>query len=210
LTKHKKFYKNLDMIFGLQNIAPGEIGTDQTVAVISQFVKNSLRQSKIRLFTLSVLDRRGYLGRNASQAAQIIQDWVRENIAYIPDPIDVETVQTPGITLRVKAGDCDDHVVLVSAMLQSVGIPVRYVVIGKDRDSFSHIYTEALIGSRWVAVDTTLAGNIGTSANMPVKKCYLQKPGAGLSSALSSLTDNLYVKWGLIGLSLYKVVKLLK
>jgi len=160
------------MVFRLRNIAPGETGTDQTISLISQLVNDSLKRPDVRLLTHGILRRLNLSSRNEYRSALAIYNWVCKNIRYVKDPVDVETVQAPEVTLSIKAGDCDDHVVLIASMLQSVGIPVRYQVMGKDRDRFSHVFIESLLDSRWTPVDTTISGPMGRSGGLPLRKVY--------------------------------------
>jgi hypothetical protein len=52
-----------------------------------------------------------------------VYDWVRQNIAYVHDGYEGdrqrlgEIVRDVEVTLRGKAGDCDDHTILVGAIL---------------------------------------------------------------------------------------------
>jgi len=86
--------------------------------------------------------------------ARAIQEWVRGNIRYTRDINGVETLQVPEKTLEYKQGDCDDHAVLVAALLESIGHPARFRAIATGRN-FSHVFTETKIGPRWLSVETT-------------------------------------------------------
>ena len=75
--------------------------------------------------------------------------------------------------LKTHGGDCDDYVVLLGAMLMSVGHPVRIRVIQtQDKSSWSHVY---LITpnrfddprAEWKAVDCSVS-----------KPCGWEAPGA--------------------------------
>jgi hypothetical protein len=116
-------------------------------------------------------------------AAKALHDWVRSRISYVLDPVDVETVQDPEATLKIKAGDCDDHSALMAALSMSIGIPARFVVLGNRRDDFQHIYPELLIAGRWYPADTTTSKPFGWAAKLPVKKIYSNKgvPAMGFS-----------------------------
>lgn len=144
------------MRYRLAEIPPGELGTDRTVDQIKTFIQASLRSTKVRLLALTILRTSGVSARDGLAVAQLLTDWVRRHIRFVPDPRGVETVQSPEITLKLQAGDCDDHVGLVSALLESVGIKTRMKVIGVDRDSFEHIFVEALVGGQWRPFDSTL------------------------------------------------------
>ncbi len=91
-------------------------------------------------------------------------DWTRRNIRYTRDIFRVELLHSARRMLELRAGDCDDMTILVGAMLVSTGHPARLVMAGfrpHKPHSYSHIYLEALIGRRWVAVDTTVDKPMG-------------------------------------------------
>jgi transglutaminase-like putative cysteine protease len=177
------------MNIALSEISSGEAGTDQTVGIIQSLVSDALSRSQIRLFTISILDRANYPGHDVRAAAEIIYNWVSQNIKFVDDPIDLETVQSPEVTVRLKAGDCDDHVALLSAMLQSIGIPVRYVVIGSDRESFSHIYIEALISGKWTSIDSTIPPPMGRVGRLNAKKIYNARGLSGESDPSQTVSS---------------------
>ena len=177
------------MIHGLHYIAQGEAGTDQTVNIIVQLVAASLRKPNVRLLAIQILDRAGVPNKNDQQAAFALYSWVKARIRYVRDPIDVDTVQQPDITLQLKAGDCDDHVALFSALAQSIGLPVRYVVGGASKDSFVHIWSEVLVNGNWIAADTTISQPFGFVPNLPVKKIYLMK---GAPMSLGAAAEEVY------------------
>jgi transglutaminase-like putative cysteine protease len=104
-------------------LSGGVAGTDRTVRVMMELVEKALLRGRVRLHSLQVVDGTGpdVVGR-----ARQILSWVSANITEISDPVDVETVQAPEVTLEVGAGDCDDHSVLISTMLEAVGIPTRF------------------------------------------------------------------------------------
>ena len=168
------------MTFRLRNIASGEAGTDSTVGIMADLVNASLKRPTVRILTHRILSKANLSSRDETAIVRAVYNWIKKNIRYVKDPVGVETIQSPEITLRVRAGDCDDHVVLISSMLKSVGVPVRYSVVGKSRDRFSHINLESFIGDRWTATDTTIAGPMGRMASLPVRKVYdLDNNGLG-------------------------------
>jgi hypothetical protein len=160
------------MRYQYRTISGGEAGTDQTVEQIAEFVRYSQKRPHIRLLAVQILDRVNVDSREPKRAAHALFSWVSDRIKYVLDPISVETVQDPETTLKLKAGDCDDHSGLMAALLQSIGIPARFVVIGSDPDRFQHIYTEAQIKGEWIPVDTTLMKPFGSAGQLPVKKVY--------------------------------------
>lgn len=169
------------MLSKLRHISNGETGTDQTIEIISNIVNESLKRPDVRLLAHRILREAGLSSRDGYKVASALTDWVRKHIRYVKDPIGVETVQSPEVTLKITSGDCDDHVVLISALMQSIGIPIRYVVVGRNRQQFSHIYIQGLIGSSWREIDTTIPGRIGRAGQLPVKKIYNNNGGRGMS-----------------------------
>jgi transglutaminase-like putative cysteine protease len=117
-----------------------------------QLVRDAVRdpQQQIRESALNIL--RG-VNTFAAQA-QAIQAWVQQNIEYRRDPPDVELVQTPQVTMQLRAGDCDDQAVLTAALLQATGHPSQFIAVGLRGDPLSHVLTQTLIGTSWVAVET--------------------------------------------------------
>lgn len=61
---------------------------------------------------------------------QLLQNWVRDHIAYFYDPRDTELLQTPPQTLHIGTGDCDDKTILLLAMLQSIGYDTELLAVG--------------------------------------------------------------------------------
>ena len=117
-----------------------------------QLVRDAIRDpaQQIRETALNIL--RGV--NTFSAQAQAIQAWVQNSIEYRRDPVDVELVQTPQVTLQLKAGDCDDQAVLTAAFLQATGHPSQFIAVGLNGGPFSHVLAQTLIGTSWVAVET--------------------------------------------------------
>ena len=75
---------------------------------------------------------------------------------YVRDIRDVETVQIPIKTLEYRAGDCDDMVTLLAALLESIGYETRFVAMGTRPGHFQHVFLEAQLPSgEWMALDPT-------------------------------------------------------
>lgn len=90
-----------------------------------------------------------------------LQSWVQSNIRYVKDPPDVELVQTPQYTLQQRAGDCDDHAVLLASFLNSTGHPVEFMALGLNGQPLSHVLCRTVIRNRWVAAETIIPRALG-------------------------------------------------
>ena len=82
-------------------------------------------------------------------------EFVRDKIRYMRDVNQVETLQTPDVTLSLGYGDCDDKSVLLATMLETTGHPARFVAIGTKPGRFQHVYVETLSGKKWIPLDPT-------------------------------------------------------
>lgn len=103
--------------------------------------------------------------KNAVLEAEALLTWVRNHVRYTRDPIDVETVKSPTALLQEivessthrAAADCDDQVVLLAALLSSIGYGTRFVAYRADADrpaDYSHVALEAqLPGAGIVTLD---------------------------------------------------------
>jgi hypothetical protein len=96
-------------------------------------------------------------------------DWAQAKAIYqaVKDTIRFrgergETVQSPVLTLKWQAGDCDDFATLTCALLLSIGIPSRIQTVSlPGHKDFRHVY--AVVGIRhrgqvvqWRALDETV------------------------------------------------------
>jgi transglutaminase-like putative cysteine protease len=59
-------------------------------------------------------------------------------------------------------GDCDDRAILTQSLLESQGVPTRFVLVrGPGRDDYSHVYSEASVDGQWLPLDTIMDGRGG-------------------------------------------------
>ena len=67
---------------------------------------------------------------------------INENWNYVSDPQDEEYIAKASESVKLLAGDCDDHSILMAAAIKSIGGTPRLVY------TEGHIYPEILIGSK--------------------------------------------------------------
>ena len=94
--------------------------------------------------------------RDVDLIADAIYKWMVRNINYVRDPWNIERIQSPDVTLRQKAGDCDDHAILGAALLQSLGIHTGFRIVSRTGKSFDHIYAVYQSPDGWKSFDTTI------------------------------------------------------
>jgi len=92
--------------------------------------------------------------------AKALYYFVRDNIKYVSDPYEKEYVASPVETLKTGGGDCDDGSLLLAALIESIGIKTRIVIVP------GHAFVKALMPEappryrigEWVYMDWTCKG----------------------------------------------------
>jgi transglutaminase-like putative cysteine protease len=92
-----------------------------------------------------------------------LHQFVRDNIRYVGDVTNVETVQSPVVTLQMMAGDCDDKATLLCALLESIGHPTKFVAVGITPNQYDHVFCEVCIMGHWIPLETTEPVDMGWS-----------------------------------------------
>lgn len=143
----------------LSEIPDGPAGIHATLRKMADLVREYRKNPDLLFLAREITSAAPQKGYRAEAA--LLQSFVRDSIRYVRDVLDVETLQSPDITLAVQSGDCDDKATLVATLLAAVGHPVRFVAVGIDGGEFSHVLPETKIGDDWVAVETTEPVNLG-------------------------------------------------
>ena len=140
-------------------IPVGDAGTAATVGYMARCIRQGSTSPQVRSMAVSV----AMHYKSDVDKAKAVFNFVRSRMRYVRDNALMETVQTADLQVRnfvqsgFANGDCDDHVVLLGAMLVSIGYPVRIVTVRvrPGMGSFDHVYLEALIRGTWVPMDAT-------------------------------------------------------
>src|SRR5579872_3682643 len=137
----------------------GDRGIAQTIRAMRGLVygPQGVGSLIVRKAALDIV--RGVAAKDAHGEIQRVFDWVKSNIDFRGEY--EETLQSPEATLNFMAGDCDDHSMLVAALLLSLGHPVRFetVTTSKKYPDFTHVFAEVFDRStgQWIPLDTTVA-----------------------------------------------------
>jgi len=91
--------------------------------------------------------------RDPVSVARKLLQWVFRNVEKKP----VLSIPSAVEVLRSRAGDCNEHATLLTALLRAAGIPARICIgLVYTRDKFYyHAWTEAYLGE-WISMDATL------------------------------------------------------
>ncbi len=122
------------------------------------------------------------------KVARSLMGWVYKNVEKRPLVIVPSALEV----LKSKVGDCNEHAVLLTALLRAVGIPARVCVglVYTRGKFFYHAWTEAYVG-KWVSMDATLN-------QMPVDATHIKLVHGGLDKQADII--------GLIGKLKLKVI----
>jgi transglutaminase-like putative cysteine protease len=147
----------------LLTIPNGRAGTLATLKTMRQLVRASLRApaQAIRTKAHAIIRAAGVPPRSYYREADALQQWVRDRIHYVKDPVDLELVQAPERTLEIGMGDCDDKSTLLAALLCAVGHPCNFVAIGMKGGPLSHVLVETRIKNKWVPAETIIQRPFG-------------------------------------------------
>jgi hypothetical protein len=90
---------------------------------------------------------------NPVKVAMRMMEWVYESLEKRP----VLSVPSAREVLKSRIGDCNEHAVLLAALLRAVGIPSRVCVgVAYTRTKFYyHAWNECFLG-KWISLDATL------------------------------------------------------
>lgn len=113
--------------------------------------------------------------REKPACIRFLHCWVRDSIIYMPDPQEVEMLQTPPRTIEVGTGDCDDKAILLATLLATIGFATRFKAVGgvgaewsgdendeggeADTVPYTHVFSEVRLGTRWLPCDTIVANS---------------------------------------------------
>ncbi|UCF85386.1 MAG: transglutaminase domain-containing protein, partial [Desulfobacteraceae bacterium] len=91
--------------------------------------------------------------RDPLVVARKLMSWVYRNVEKIP----VITVPSALEVFKTRVGDCNEHAVLLTALLRASGIPARVsvgIVYARGK-FFYHAWNEAFLGT-WISIDAAL------------------------------------------------------
>lgn len=136
------------------NTPPGIGHVRSVVAKMGELAKQGAHEWPIRQLAVEIT--KGIPSKSPTREIFAIYKWVREHIRYRMDPVGLELVQAPRITLKERAGDCDDITTLVWALCMALGHPVRGRTVGPSPEDQTHVQAQVFDRKRWLDVDPVL------------------------------------------------------
>ena len=112
----------------IQKIPSGYRGTLKTVEHVSDLIKRGAKDFTVRQTAIDILLQRAVRPKDYLGEIKALFEWVQQNIRYTKDTFRVEVLHSAKRMLELRAGDCDDMAILLGAMLEAIGHPVRLVL----------------------------------------------------------------------------------
>jgi len=140
----------------LRDIPPGPRGTYETLKEMARMVRAAkerpaMHQASAQIIAAAQLPAKDWIGQ-----IRAIHRYVQTDFQYLRDPVGIETVRTPEVTMGLGMGDCDDLVTLTCTLLEVAGHPCRFAALRfGDNLDFSHVVAETRVGPRWIGLEVT-------------------------------------------------------
>ncbi|MEO0146743.1 MAG: transglutaminase-like domain-containing protein, partial [candidate division WOR-3 bacterium] len=146
----------------------GDLGTRATLEEMARLIHEGTRDWRVIQAARAIVAE--YHPLDHLSRVNALFEFVRDKVRYVKDPVGVELLAgAPHMieeigTYGETQGDCDEKTILLGAMLQAVGYPVK-LVAARTRPTrgpwgivwpYSHVYLETeLPGHGRVALDPT-------------------------------------------------------
>jgi hypothetical protein len=102
----------------------------ERLGVIRQIAMSRGRDARIAQLSTQIVRKSGAKPREYVKQANALLKWVQNpsNIYYVNEP--GERLQDPIYTIKHRYGDCDDTVLVLAALFESIGLPWKLVLSG--------------------------------------------------------------------------------
>jgi hypothetical protein len=154
-------------------IPQGYPGTQRTAAHLRALIREGAKDFYVRQKAIDILLEKGVKAKDYVGEIRALFEWVQRNVRYTKDPFRLEVLHSARRLLELRAGDCDDMSILLGAMLEAIGHPVRLALAGPDPVRprlFTHVYLEVYHRGRWIPLDATMPYPMGWEPRTIVKK----------------------------------------
>lgn len=149
----------------LTNHPAGIAHTKATIRKMAELTRKYSRTFPIR--SLATRITHDVPSKQRRQEIEAIYKWLRDNIRYRQDPVDIEWLQTPERTVKEMAGDCDDIATLGTSLCEALGHPTRFITVGPAHNRQAHIAAQCFDGYDWITLDPVLEPPANSTAPRP-------------------------------------------
>jgi len=131
---------------------------DDRIKKITDMVEKGIKDPRIRKIAVGIVSKKCgskwcIKERDYQKEVEAVYKYIRDRVRYVKDIFGIDTYQNPIRTHEFGGGDCDDYSAYASALLLSIGYPVKLRVIQtKKAKDFNHIYILVAIPPKEVIV----------------------------------------------------------
>ncbi len=154
----------------LESLGFGSIVTPNTMELMRRIIVDSIRSYYVRRWAEKIVD----FAPDEYSKAETIFDFIVSKCRYVQDPIGLELLKTPQVSLELievgdsPAIDCDDATILIGALTESIGLPYALRAVSFNNDEFSHIYGLVKIAEKgWIPMDFVVGKKGGYMGDEP-------------------------------------------
>lgn len=149
----------------------GQRGTVQTLRLMAHYCRRDAASQQLRGIAHRIIG--SIAGHDFNGEIRALFNFVREQIIYRKDPMEVERVQDALRTLQFGSGDCDDKVTLLVTLLAVCGHRARFCVSGAAPGVWTHVDCEVITPQGWLPLDPTPErAQPGWETNAPAKGVF--------------------------------------
>ena len=128
-------------------LSNGKKGNHQTISVMKKLARERSGHPLVRKTAVDILNQYQVASQDYVTEAYVIGNWVKENVAYVRDPDNIEYLQDPltileNVSRGVARGDCDDMATLAATLLLAIGHRPAFRAVRYESHwgNYNHIY----------------------------------------------------------------------
>ena len=147
----------------------GAIVTPNTMEKMRQIILSSLREYYVRVWAEKIIE----FASDDYSKVEKIYNFVVNNCRYVQDPVGLEFLKTPIVSLQaIESGihpalDCDDATILIGSLIMSIGISYALRAIAFDEE-YSHVYGLFYTNEKgWTPIDFVVGKKGGFIGDEP-------------------------------------------
>lgn len=145
------------MTFERYDIPDGFRGTEETIRRMHELTTDAYKDPRVVALAREIVYAMPW--KNYANEVSAILAWCQANLRYVRDPVNVEHLQHPLVTIfETRSGDCDELSPAFSALAAAVGNPWGFRTVGNDPmrpTHFVHVYSLVSLGGNWLPADPT-------------------------------------------------------
>lgn len=122
----------------------------KTIATMNRLESESLKDKNFLDFVKNTFEKKDDI-----LTIYIVHNWIYNHFTYVDDDYD-ETIVSPRVEFQLRKGDCDDYALFTKTVLKALGIDTRYILLGKEKNVFSHIAVAYKIKDVYIYIDSTI------------------------------------------------------